>query len=107
LSHEKRISKMPNLIRWTQTVLEGSKIVLFFKLFKKMKMNQKFAKKAMIVASLTAGVIGFNSIFNEVQASGGGQTQYILSKCYKKGGYNGLQCTASSLGNCSNAEKCN
>jgi hypothetical protein len=35
-----------------------------------MKINQKFAKKAMVVASLTAGVIGFNSIFNEAQASG-------------------------------------
>ena len=61
---------MPNLIHWTQRVLEGSKIVLFFKIFKKMKINQKFAKKAMIVASLTAGVIGFNSMFNEAQASG-------------------------------------
>ncbi|MDZ7896621.1 MAG: hypothetical protein U5N85_01125 [Arcicella sp.] len=32
--------------------------------------NQKFAKKAMIVASLTAGVIGFDSMFNEAQATG-------------------------------------
>lgn len=29
LSHEKRISKMPNLIRWTQMVLEGSKMFYF------------------------------------------------------------------------------
>ena len=35
-----------------------------------MKINQKFAKKAMIAASLTAGVIGFSSMFNEAQATG-------------------------------------
>ncbi len=35
-----------------------------------MKMNQNFAKKAMLVASLTAGVVGFNSMFNEAQATG-------------------------------------
>ena len=35
-----------------------------------MKINQKFAKKAMIAASLTVGIIGFNSMFNEAQASG-------------------------------------
>ena len=33
-----------------------------------MKMNQNFANKAMLVASLTAGVVGFNSMFNEAQA---------------------------------------
>ena len=49
---------MPNLIRWTQTILEGSKIVLFLKYLKKMKINQKFAKKAVLVASLTAEYCG-------------------------------------------------
>lgn len=34
-----------------------------------MKINQKFARKAMVVASLTTGIMGFNSIFNEAQAS--------------------------------------
>ncbi len=34
-----------------------------------MKINQKFTKKAVVVASMTAGVIGFNSIFNEAQAT--------------------------------------
>jgi hypothetical protein len=42
----------------------------FFKLLTKMKMNQKFAKKAMTAASLTAGIIGFNSLFSEAQVTG-------------------------------------
>lgn len=35
-----------------------------------MKINQKFAKRAMVAASLTAGVMGFSSMFNEAQATG-------------------------------------
>jgi hypothetical protein len=34
-----------------------------------MKNNRKLMKKAIVAASLTAGVIGFNSMFNEAQAS--------------------------------------
>lgn len=51
-------------------ILEGSENVLFFKFLMKMKINQKFAKKAVLAASLTAGVIGFNSMFSEAQATG-------------------------------------
>jgi hypothetical protein len=50
-------------------IFKGSKF-LIFKIFNVMKMNQNFAKKAMLVASLTAGVVGFNSMFNEAQATG-------------------------------------
>jgi hypothetical protein len=52
-----------------------------------MKINQKFAKKAMVAASLTAGVIGFNSIFNEAQASGSPSGKSITAvKCTDNNG---------------------
>jgi len=77
---------MPNLIRWTQTILEGSGNVLFFKLFKEMKMNQKFAKRAMIAASLTAGIVGFNSMFSDAQgtptSSGPGSSNGNACRCH-------------------------
>ena len=72
---------MPNLIHWTQTILEGSKMVLFFKIFKKMKINQKFAKRAVVVASMTAGIIGLNSMFNEAQATNSGCVYNYMYKC--------------------------
>ncbi|PWK17069.1 hypothetical protein LV89_04520 [Arcicella aurantiaca] len=53
-----------------------------------MKINQKFAKKAVVVASMTAGVIGFSSMFNEAQASG----RNML--------WNGNHCYVHRLGNC-------
>ena len=72
-----------------------------------MKINQKFTKKALLAASLTAGAIGFNSMFNEVQATGGG-SNYLLSKCIPPGGsgFTGIQCTSSSLGNCAGSQSC-
>lgn len=85
--------------------MEGSNDVLLFKLFKKMKINKKFAKKALLMASLTAGTVGIDSIFNEVQATGGGGG-YILSKCYKDGSWNNYQCTPSSISNCSQKSSC-
>ena len=45
---------MPNLIHWTQRVLEGSKIVLFFKIFKKMKLIKKNVFKGLVVAGVFA-----------------------------------------------------
>lgn len=54
-----------------------------------MKINQKFAKKAIIAATLTSGIIGFNSIFNEAQAS----TRINLL-------WNGNHCYVHRLGNC-------
>ena len=95
---------MPNLIRWTQIVLKGSEIVLFFKLFMKMKINQKFAKKAIVITSLTAGIIGFNGIFNDAQASGSGGS-YCYQTCTKKGGGSGGECV-SGTGNCASSSSC-
>ncbi len=84
---------MPNLIRWTQTILEGSKIVLFFKLFKEMKINQKFAKKAVVVASMTAGIMGFNAMFNEAQATNSGCSyNYFWQRCNSWGAGSGCGC---------------
>jgi hypothetical protein len=40
----------------------------FFKLFNDMKKNQNKLKKVMFLFSLTLGVIGFNSLFNETKA---------------------------------------
>lgn len=48
-------------------------------------MNQKFAKRVMLAASLTAGVVGFNSMFNEAQATGAGKV-ITTFKCYDKHG---------------------
>lgn len=62
-----------------------------------MKINKNFAKKAMVVASLTVGVIGANSMFNEVQATG--DWGYYFRKCSMPGGKTGGECTAS-VGNC-------
>jgi hypothetical protein len=65
-------------------------------MFTEMKINQKFAKKAMVVASLTAGVIGFNSMFNEAQATSSQKS--TPSDCYKYVG--GVKTWASSSNNC-------
>jgi hypothetical protein len=67
-----------------------------------MKINQKFAKKAMVVASLTAGVIGFNSIFNEAQATGG---SYCYQTCTTRGGAKGGECVTGT-GNCGSSSSC-
>ena len=47
---------MPNLIHWTQRVLEGSKIVLLFKIFKKMK---KLLMSLSVVSVLALSVINY------------------------------------------------
>lgn len=63
-----------------------------------MKMNQKFAKRAMIAASLTAGIIGFNSMFNEAQASMTSTQKSVTSECYKY--VNGEKVWSSSSNDC-------
>jgi hypothetical protein len=70
-----------------------------------MKINQKFAKKAMIAASLTLGVIGYNSIFNEVKAKDDAGGKYKFQACTQKNGHVGGECI-SATGDCSSLESC-
>jgi hypothetical protein len=83
LSHEKRISKMPNLIRWTQPILEGSKIVLFFKLFKKMKKSSLVKLSLATVVTAIALSITPNE---EIKASSAGLRVYSNGNCSGDGG---------------------
>lgn len=57
-----------------------------------MKINQKFAKRTIIAATLTAGVIGFNSVFNEAQASS--------CSCPTHKIWDGKGCSWNDLSNC-------
>lgn len=58
-----------------------------------MKINQKFAKKAVLVASMTAGIIGFNSMFNEAQATNSGcYYNYFWQRCNSWGSGSGCGC---------------
>lgn len=48
-----------------------------------MKKENAFAKKAVLIASLTAGVIGLHSIFNDAQSSGNVSNKILrLDFCY-------------------------
>ena len=71
-----------------------------------MKMNQKFAKKVMLAASLTAGVIGFNSMFNEAQASGSNGTSFKYYDCFHADGKNYGACYAEANGDCTKRIEC-
>ena len=63
-----------------------------------MKKENAFAKKAVLIASLTAGVIGLHSIFNDAQSSGGSKTP-VAYTCYSGHGIHsfwGTICEAGS-----------
>lgn len=67
-----------------------------------MKINQKFAKKAVIITGLSMGLMGGISLFNEAQATGG---SYCYQTCTTKSGGKGGECISGS-GNCASASSC-
>ena len=68
-----------------------------------MKINQKFARKAILAASLTVSVFGFNSMFNEAQAKMQLLQKSVDSPCYTIAA-DGTKTLKSMSNDCHNGE---
>lgn len=84
---------MPNLIHWTQTILKGSKIVLFFKIFKKMK---KSSLVKLSLATVVATVILSVIPSDKAKAS----NDDCIAGCPTHKIWDGKGCSWNDLSNC-------